>query len=274
MSQIKTASLVFFYMGESSYLNRLAQETVPTHLALTGYDKTVLLRHETDLVISDDIRIELSEKAEQMADVVDIPTRDNFVKYLDELGKDGYVVDLFVFSHGGKNTFRVSKGTYGDNTAISGRYIEKHVDPLKLRMVWQCNCFGSTLNDTWRKLGARVTGGSRSVNFYPTRFKGFMKRWLKGEGYGTAVAKSDTRLVRTPVQIYIPADAAVRSKEWNGSLFKAARVLGKTEEAEAYFRECWIGDEWREGKSGRQTLNYSSRFLIEGNRKTTKSTVW
>lgn len=275
MSTPKTASLVFFYYGEESYINRLAQETVPIHNALTGYDKTVLLRHETDIEIHDDLKFELSEKAERKADVLDIPTAANFVKYLDELGKDGYVVDLYIFSHGWTDQFRVSKGTYGDNATIRAPYIEKHVDPLKLRMVWGTNCHGSTLNDTWRRLGARVCGGARYVSFYPTAFSNFIKRWLDGEPYGTCVSKSVTKAVRTPVQIYIPADAIARMKKWDGNIFQAATVLGKSKSAKRYFTTCWLDeDEWQEGKSGKQNMNHSSRYIISGNRKTTKNTVW
>lgn len=270
----KTASLVFFYYGEDSYINRLAQETVPIHHSLTGYDKTVLLRHETD-INAKGLKFELSQKAEQKADVLDLPTEANFVKYLDELGRDGYIVDLYVFSHGWNDCFRVSKGAYGDNATITAKYIEAHVNPLKLRMVWGTNCYGSTLNGSWRRIGARVCGGARFVNFYPTRYKNFIKRWNAGESYSSSVTKSNTALVRTPVQIYIPSDAAARTQKWGGNIFKAATVLGKNQAAEDYFRACWLdGNEWQEGKSGKQNMNYSSSILIEGNRSTTKKTVW
>lgn len=274
MSKPKTAALVFFYFGEDSYISRLAQETVPTHNALTGYDKAVLLRHETDIHVGD-CTIELSEAAEKKADVVDTPTAENFVKYLDGLGREGYVVDLYIFSHGWDGQFRVSKGTYGDNSTLTAKYIEDHVDPMKLRMVWGCHCYGSTLNDTWRRLGARVTAGSRFVNFYPTRFKGFVKRWLRGEPFSACVAKSDTKATHTPVQLYLHADAIARAKKWDGNPFKAMSILGKSKAAKDYFTNCWIDeDEWQEGKSGKQNMNYSSRMLISGDRKTTKNTVW
>lgn len=268
----KTASLVFFYFGESSYVNRLAQETVPVHKALTGYDKTVLLRHETDLG-SGDLKIELSEKAEQMADVLDIPTRDNLAKYLNQLGDEGYIVDLFIFSHGWKDRFLVSNGTYGDNSLVGQSFLEREVKPLKLRIVWQCNCYGSTLNDLWRKLGAKATAGSKFVNFYPTRFKGFIKRWLDGKRFGTAVYRSDTKAVHTPVQAYIMVDAAARAKEWDGNAWQALKVLGNNDHSRRYFRECWNGDDVPDDMTGKQVMNDSSKMLIEGNRKLTKSST-
>lgn len=266
----RTASLVFFYFGESSYMNRLAQETVPLYHALEGYDHTVLLRHETDIG-----PFELSEAAEQAATVLDLPTKENLVKYLNELGDAGYVVDLYIFSHGWKDLFCTSKGTYGDNETVTQKYIEKHVKPLKLRAVWQCNCYGSTMNDCWRNLGALVSAGSRFVNFYPTRFKKFVKAWKSGETFGYAVTKSDTKASHTPVQMYLPMDAMARQDEWDGGLFGAAKILGRTKESQQYFEACWLDPgEWQEGKSGRQNMNHSSYMVVEGDRQVTKSTVW
>lgn len=266
-----TASLVFFYFGESSYVNRLAQETVPLHKALTGYDRTVLLRHETDIG-SGNLKIELSEKAEQAADVVDLPTRENLAKYLNELGAEGYVVDLYIFSHGSKDCFRVSNGTYGDNSIVTQGWLEARVKPLKLRVVYQVNCYGSTMNDLWRKLGAKVTAGSQYVNFYPTRFRGFINEWLAGSRFGAAVYRSDTALVHTPVQAYMLADAAGRLKEWDGNAWQATRVLGDNEHAKRYFTECWLNEgEWVDGQSGKQNMNNSSKMILEGQRKLTKA---
>lgn len=267
---IKTASLVFFYFGENSYVRRLAQETVQLHKALEGYDKQVLLWHQTNFG-----PFEVSKQADKLADIEDIPTKENLVKYLNELGAEGYVVDLYIFSHGSKGSFRVSKGTYGDNGSVSAAYIEQHVQPLKMRAVYQINCQGSSMLDTWRKLGAKVVCGSRFNNFYPTRFNGFANRWLRGETFGDSVSQSDTQAVRTPPQAFMLADAASRLKEWSGNIFEAARVLGNNEHAKRFFTTCWMSDaEWQDGKSGKQNLNHSSLMLFSGDRKVTKNTVW
>jgi hypothetical protein len=265
------ASLVFFYFGESSYVNRLAQETVPIHKALQGYDKTVLLRHETDIGTGKG-KIELSEKAEKLATVLDLPTKENLAKYLNLLGDEGYEVDVFIFSHGWKNIFRVSKGTYGDNGTVSQSYLEANVRPLKIRMVWQCNCYGSTMNDCWANLGAKASAGSKFVSFYPTRFAGFINRWARGEKFGTALTKSDTKLVHTPPQLFMMIEAARRADEWDGNAWKALKVLGNNKHAQAFFRECWNGDDVPEGMSGKQIMNDSSKMLVEGRRTITKDT--
>ena len=266
----KTASLVFFYFGEDSYVNRIAQETVPVHKALDGYDKAVLLRHETDVGIGDN-KIELSERAEKAADVLDIPTKENLVKYLNELGDEGYIVDVFIFSHGWHNCFRCSKGTYGDNGTVSQKYLEANVRPLKIRMVWQCNCYGSTLNDCWVNLGAKASGGSKFVSFYPTRFSGFMKHWKDGKSFGTALTKSDTKLVHTPAQAFMMVEAALRADEWGGNALKALKILGNNDHSRRFFRECWNGDDVPDNMSGRQIMNDSSLMLVEGNRNITKN---
>jgi hypothetical protein len=263
----KTASLVFFYFGEDSYVKRLAQETVQLHLALTDYDRQILLRHETDLG-----PFELSERAERKADVVDLPTRENLVKYLNELGDDGYVVDVYVFSHGTTRSFRASRGTYGDNRTCTASYLEQNVNPLKIRVVWQCNCYGSTMADCWHALGAKAVAGSRHVNFYPTRFARFARLWNRGERFSTAVSKSDTKAVHGPVQIFILADALGSRKEWGGCP-PGQTVLGKSSCAKAYFTERWFpSDEWQDGKSGRQNMNYQSHMVVSGSRSARKLT--
>jgi hypothetical protein len=148
----KTASVIFFYFGDS-YMRTLAQETVPLHLGMRGYDHCVLLKEDMSFG-----PFELSEAAEEAANETDHPTREALAEHLNRLGRAGYIVDLFIFSHGLDNRF------VGTNGSVSGHWLEQHVDPLKLRAVWQCNCYGSTLNDTWHRLGARVTAGARGIN--------------------------------------------------------------------------------------------------------------
>jgi hypothetical protein len=263
----KTASLVFFYFGEGSYVNALAQETVPLWMALEGYDHAVLLSHEVDFG-----NFNLSDKAEDLADVRDVPTKENLARELNRLRDEGYVVDLFIFSHGWKDMFRTSKGTYGENTTVNQRWLEANVtEPLKLRMVWQCNCYGSTLNDFWASIGAKAAAGSRFVNFYPTRFRKFMKEWRAGSRFGASLYRSDTKASHTPVQAYITVDAAARLKEWDGNLLQAARVLGNNDHSRRYFRKCWNGDDVPDDKTGKQVMNESSKMLVTGNRKITRN---
>lgn len=254
------ASLVFFYFGEESYLNRLGQETVPVHKALSGYDRSVLLRHETAVG-----GLDVSAKDAANADEIDLPTKENLVKHLNALGDAGYKTDLYIFSHGWSKHFRTSKGTYGENTSVSSAYLQANVKPGHLRAVWGCNCYGGTLAPTWAALGADVSAGARGVGFYPTQFGGFIDTWKGGSTFGAAVSGAITPLVRTTVQGYILADALARREEWGKCSFPNT-VLGSTQCSEDYFRKCWVGDDYQEGKSGKEQMNYSSFMVQTGNK--------
>jgi hypothetical protein len=261
----KTASLVHFYFGEDSYLKRLAQETVPLGMALEGYDRSVLLHHKTEAG-----PFEVSAADEKNATVVDTPTEANLIEQLNDLGAAGYEVDLYVFTHGGPGKFLVSRGTYGDSAWASGPYMQSHVTPLNLRAVWQCNCWGQSLNAMWRRLGAKVSMGTRGVDFYPTRFSGFAKAWADGKSFGTSVTESNTALVRSPAQAFMLVDAASRLGEWGGNILQAATVLGHNDAAEKYFRACWVGNDYQTDKSGKVNMNYASTMIIDGDRSVTR----
>lgn len=263
----KYASLVFFYFGEKSYVSALAQETVPLWMALEGYDHSVLLSHDVDFG-----NFNLSAKAEKLASVRDLPTKENLAAQLNRLGAEGYIVDLFIFSHGSTNSFRVSKGTYGDNGSVGQKWLEANVNPLKLRMVWQCNCYGASMNDLWVSLGAKASAGSQLVNFYPTRFRGFMELWRQGNRFGASLYKSDTKAVHTPSQAYMLVQAAQRADEWDGNAVLALKVLGNNEHALRFFRECWLGDDTPTTLSGKEIMNYASKMLVEGNPRITRDT--
>lgn len=263
---MKTASLVHFYFGEQSYLRRLAQETVPVGKALEGYDRSVLLHHETAAG-----PFEVSAVDEKHATVVDLPTADNLVRQINDLGAQGYVVDLYVFAHGWPGHFLTSTGTYGENGTIDSGRLVREVKPLGLRAVWQCNCYGASMNATWRNLGAKVSAGSRYVDFYPTRFTGFIDAWRAGMPFGTAVSSSDTAEIRTPVQAFMLIDAMSRTEAWGGTLLTATSVLGRNDAAQWYFDTCWFRDgEYDTTKTGKQNMNYASTMLIDGDRKVSR----
>lgn len=264
---MKTASLVHFYFGEDSYMRRLAQETVPLSLALEGYDRAVLLHHETDAG-----PFEVSAADEKHASVVDTPTFPNFTRQLVDLSDAGYEIDLYVFAHGTTGRFLTSKETYGDSIWASAAAIENTIQkPLNLRAVWQCNCYGASLNPTWQKIGAQVTMGTRYVDFYPTRFKGFAQAWAAGKPFGEALSESDTALVRTPVQSFMVVDAASRLQAWDGNLLQAATVLGTNDAASRYFSSCWLGKDYDDSKSGKQNMNYASSMRTVGDRTLTRA---
>ncbi|MEZ4870228.1 MAG: hypothetical protein R3C14_53355 [Caldilineaceae bacterium] len=63
---------------------------------------------------------------------------------------------------------------------------------LDLRMVYGVNCYGYSLSETWRKLGAQVVNGAVGVNWFPEpSLSVFLYNWLHGKSYSEAVTRSN-----------------------------------------------------------------------------------
>lgn len=265
------ASIIFFYFGDSKF-QTLGQETVKLKLAMEEYEYKVLLKHDTVSPFWD-----LSEKDEKLADIKAAPTEGNLIKYLEKLADDGYIIDLWIFSHGSRDDFRVSTGTHGSKGGFSISDIENLVgangttgyDKLPLRLVYQVNCYGNCLSPSWIKVGAKVAVGSRYVNFYPNQFAKFAREWNDGKNVSTAADKSDTATSRTVVQTYILGHAKGCKDDWGGCPFPNT-VLGDHDCSKSYFVSSWLSrDEWQKNKSGKENMNYSSEMLIKGDGKMT-----
>jgi hypothetical protein len=245
---------------------------------MEGYDKKVLLKHETLPSWAD-----LSEKDEKLADIKDIPTKANLFKYIIQLAKDGYDIDLFIFSHGWTDKFKASKGSHGSEDSVTADDIKNELHPSKtglaqmpIRIVWGTNCYGQTLGETWRSVGAKATAGARYVNFYPNSFGHFINDWNRGNlSFGSAVGNSDTDAVRTVAQSFISlGDAPAKKKagKWDGCPF-GKTVLGDDPCAKDYFVSVWIAkDEWQARQSGKENMNHSSFMVLGGDTKITKGT--
>jgi hypothetical protein len=272
------ASIIYFYYGDSIY-NTLGQETLKLKKAMDDYKFNVLLKHESLPGWAD-----LSEKDEKLADVKELPTRSNLFKYLIQLGQEGYYVDLYIFSHGWKNKFKASNGTNGSEDYVTADDIANGLSPAKtgltqvpIRTVWGTNCYGQTLGETWRSVGAKTTAGARYVNFYPNSFGPFIGDWNKGNiSFHNAVGDSQTDAVRTVVQTYLSTVDAPEQKilgKWDGCPF-GKFVLGDDPCARDYFVSRWLADdEWQRGQSGKDNMNYSSYMFRGGDKEMTKTTV-
>jgi hypothetical protein len=270
----KSASLIFNYYGDSKY-NTLGQETVKLKKAMEGYDFKVLLKHE-----SLPSWMDLSEKDEKLANIKDLPTKANLFKYLKQLTEDGYFIDVYIFSHGSPGKFKASTGTFGSEDWVTTDDIQNRLSPEKtgftkipIRMTWGTYCYGSTLGEAWRSVGAKTTAGAKHVQFYPTAFNNFVTDWNKGNvTFDAAVGNADTATVRTVAQTYISVvHAPSHNREW-GNCPVLKTVLGDHECAKEYFTEMWIGSDWVNGKSGKENMNQSS-FMMRGGEKTiTKNT--
>jgi len=272
-----SASIVFFYFGDS-YLTTLAQETLNLSRAFDGYDRRILLRHDTKVG-----PFQVSAQAGNKADVLAKPTRADLFEQIRDTAEAGYMIDLWIFSHGHHGHFRCSTGVAGNHGRVTAEHIETELGEgktgaveLPIRMVYQMNCYGSSLNSSWRAVGAKVACGSRFVNFYPNRYGRFVTHWRRGDvTVPEALKAADTAASRTMGHIYIAtAHAPSTRQEWGGCPL-GSNVLGSHACARTYFTTMWrIGeDEWRPSLSGKQNMNYSSRKMVRGNSKITKSSI-
>lgn len=271
------ASISYLNYGDSAYTT-FFQETLKLKKAMEGYSRAVLLKDEALPAWAD-----LSERDEQLADITDRPTKTNLFKYIVQLATQGYVIDLFLFAHGWREQFGAYSGRPGGEDRVSGADIENELEPgatgftcMPIRIVWGTNCYGQTLGESWRNIGAKATAGARCVNFYPNAWGNFIDAWNRGNvSFNEAVAHADTELVRTTVQTYIAMVDAPAKKiqgEWEGCPF-GKTVLGDDPCARDYFVSCWLArDEWQSHMSGKENMNYSSYMFRGGAKEITKHT--
>ena len=81
---------------------------------------------------------------------------------------------------------------------------------LDLRMVYGLNCYGYSLTETWRKLGAKVVNGAVGVNWMPEpSLSVFLFNWLGGKPYSEAIRRSNHLANRFWQRIWRPSAAGV-----------------------------------------------------------------
>ena len=187
------------------------------------------------------------------------------------------MIDPWVFSHGSTGSFRASKGIFGQNTSftVDDIYLAQKnsgFSKLPIRMVYQVNCYGSSLIQAWRSVGAKVVLGARLVNFFPYEFKRFAYQWNHGRRAKGARNISQDQTPKEGAYIVI--------REWGrrwGGCPLGYYVLGTSEKAkecgEKYFTEACPGHPlpWR--GDGKRTMVYSSHKVIRGDLNIKKSTV-
>ncbi len=123
-------------------------------------------------------------------------TRSNLLNALISETKAGRTIDLAILGHGSDNSLRLFAGetltgqTFTFNTVTSSdgtRRVVRQENPgtiralltearqrernnnfnFNLRLVHMCNCFGATLNDDWRAVGAKTSVGAPGINWMP-----------------------------------------------------------------------------------------------------------
>jgi hypothetical protein len=115
-------------------------------------------------------------------------SRKNLLDALVAETRKGRTIDVIVLGHGATEKLilkaepHLSGGPGGNIRSLLTDAQAQGVHALNLRMVYMCNCFGSSLNDDWLAAGAKVSVGSKLLNAMPepmTTF--FIHNWLAGQ---------------------------------------------------------------------------------------------
>ncbi len=118
------------------------------------------------------------------------------------------VVDLFVLTHGGSNGIMLEGNQWVPRSDIGEiRTVHNGGRPVRLRAVYQMNCVGSALNQTWIDIGAKVVVGSARNNFIPEPMMYFFfQNWKAGRSFTDAVTDAYQRTIET-IEAVITAGA-------------------------------------------------------------------
>lgn len=130
----------------------------------------------------------------------------------------GRTTDLIVLGHGTteklflKVTPHLRGGASQSIRSLLTDARARGVANLTLRMVYMCNCFGSTVNDDWLAIGAKVSIGSQQLDMMPepmTTF--FIHNWLAGQKAKDAAKNAYEATIPFYLAIY-PPTARVKYK--------------------------------------------------------------
>jgi len=245
------ASLTVVSFEDSRFYNLVQNAHNNYSLAFDGYNKSVL------------IKLVYNELKQPTKLVQDISTQ-SILNELKLLADEGYAIDLFIHSHGSceKVTMKNGHEITPENiaTLATGDYNNGR---FPLRMVYQINCNGSTLNEHWINAGAKVVCGSRYTNYYPNQYNKFMREWNSGERFDRALRNSNTASSRTVMQQLIVLDAISQGRRCGN--FKT--VLGKNDCASSYHLQNWFYapcDSYDENLKGKENMNIASTMIIAG----------
>ncbi|WP_338219452.1 hypothetical protein [Algoriphagus sp. oki45] len=260
----KSASIALFYFDDSDFYTLVQNAQVNLQHCIDGYSKSVLLKEDFKSV------------GQTSPTVLKKPNKAVFLGQLIELAQNGYYIDVYIFAHG--NTDMIF---FGNNLVLTPGELADAVskektglNELPIRMVYQMNCYGRSFNQTWLSIGAKTTCGPRYVNFYPNQFNKFASEWHSGnKSFTKSLQASNTESSRTVMQSLIAASAASElfPKDWDKCSI-GNTVLGDKACAKSYFLARWLAaDEWQNGESGKDNMNYSSYMYRVGQTDLTKN---
>jgi len=121
----------------------------------------------------------------------------------------GNTIDLIVIGHGSRESILLHGGKHLrggesgnlrkmlDDVRTKRKYLQiggakaRNLARFNLRMVYSITCFGSTLNDDWRAIGAQVAIGPKKKNYMPEPMLTlFVRKWLNGKRAANAARKA------------------------------------------------------------------------------------
>lgn len=262
----KRAAIALFYYDDGFFFTLAQNAGVNLNWTMTGYDKTVLLKEKI-----------LKNYGQNISGQ---PTSTNLLKYMKQLANEGYYIDLYLFTHGSKTGVSLKDGVLTPNELRQalGHIYGKGKFPI--RMVYQGLCWGSEMNDAFIDLGAKVTAGSRYVNFLPFRYNGFGKAWNNGNTFEKAIIESrdekgidGSGLIKAGLEsqydvFHIKNKGKYGCDLLGESLKESKHCIRMFLEQEYSFEPHY----WQGGKSGWEQIYYSSHKLIKGDPTITKYT--
>lgn len=131
-------------------------------------------------------------------------------------------IDLLVLGHGSSETLQLhNEWLYGGENQNIRKLLSdanaRGCQSINLRMVYMCNCYGSTVNDDWRAIGAKVSVGSRQNDYMPEpMITFFLHHWLAGRKVGEAAAEAYNQSIPLYTAVYPPTLTPVyRSESYN-----------------------------------------------------------
>ena len=122
-------------------------------------------------------------------------------------------IDLIVLGHGDTDRLdlkvtphlRGGNGANGNIRTLLPDAQARGVSSLNLRMVYMCNCYGSTLNDDWLAIGAKASVGSRQLDMMPEPMTSFfVHNWVTGQRVKDAAKNAYEASIPFYVPIYPP----------------------------------------------------------------------
>ena len=136
--------------------------------------------------------------------------RKNLLQALVHHTKRKRIIDLVILGHGtterlSLNGEKLTGGKNGNIRSLLKDARKRGCRKLNLRMVYMCNCYASTLNDDWRKVGAEASIGSIRNDYMPepmTTF--FIHNWLSGQKAKVAARNAYQATIPFFTPIYLP----------------------------------------------------------------------